>query len=122
MMRLVEYAYAAASGILITMMVWFLANDQLPMGALASAGFGLCIAMLIVQPTNVSDGMIVQISAFKVFTFVKDRPVEWCGNRYLHDMHVLSALELNEYGVHESVCLGHECRCPDSHMQRIGHE
>jgi len=122
MMRLVEYAYAAASGAFMVFMIYCLANDQSPLAALAGGGFGLCIAMLIVQPTNVSNGMIVQIPALKVFAYVNGRPVEWCGNRYLHDMHVLSALELNEHGTYESVCLGHECHCPESHMERVGKE
>lgn len=130
-MRLIDWAFAAASGAFIVLMMMFVDNDDPWWVVIAGIGFVASIAMIRIQPTNVNDGLIVRVSALDVFTFVDGRPVEWCGNKHLHNIHAwFPTHELVDetgdiWGTRDdpqSVCLGHECHLPEAHMQRIGHE
>jgi hypothetical protein len=123
----IQYAYSAASGALIIMGLDFYQTGQYWCVGFSAVGFLFALYCLWLQPSNVDDGLIVHRSALTVFAFVHDRPVVWCGTRRLHDMHVHSQQEpvsnttlfANERDV---VCLGHECHCPDVHMQKVGQE
>jgi hypothetical protein len=127
MMRFWEYVYAACSGAFIVLASLFIERDDPVWVVVSVIGFIACMAMIKIQPTNVNDGLIVRRSALTVFSYVHDRPVVWCGTRHLHDMHVHSQREpVNDTTMfvreREVVCLGHECHCPEVHMQKIGQE
>ncbi len=132
MMNMAEYAYASVGGAAVIMGSDFIGRDQPWYAVAAFVVFGITVCLLRMQPTNVSDGVIVRVSALDVFTFVNGRDVKWCGTKHLHNIHswtsnvTIKPGDVNhtfyvERGT-DVVCLGHECQCPESHMQRIGHE
>lgn len=107
-----QYTFSAASGALVIMGIdFYIRGDYLEMTA-AILVFLLALWMIHLQPSNVTDGLIVQVDPLRVHDFVDGRDIQWCGNSYLHDMHVIG----DEHW--DTVCLGHECHAPDAHMPR----
>ena len=108
-----EYTYAAGSGALVIMGIDFYNQGAYWEMVAAILTFLLSLWMIGLQPTNVSGGMIVQLDPFEVFQFVDGRDIEWCGNKALHNMHVIG----DDHW--DTVCLGHECHVPHVHMKRV---
>lgn len=108
----VQYALSAASGALVFMGLDFYMMQAYGEMALAIVVFLLALWLIRLQPSNVTGGLIVQVDPLRVHDFVDGRDIQWCGNSYLHDMHVIG----NEHW--DTVCLGHECHSPEAHMTK----
>lgn len=122
-----EYGYSAASGAFVILAMDSIDNDHPWLAAMSVIGFLVAVWLVRLQPSNVNDGVIVHVDARDVTTFVDGRPIAWCGNRELHNLHTW-------FPTHElvdetgdiwatrddpmSVCLGHECHCPDAHLEK----
>lgn len=129
MTRFMEWLCTTVGGALLVMaMVVYLNGDTLN-ACVALAGFVVSAYLWYVQPSNVEGGLIVQVPTPKVTAFVNGRTVQWCGNSYLHDLHVWSPAPLGAPAQGDTVpsawittlrpevaCLGHKCRTPESHM------
>ena len=118
MMSPMQYAYAAASGAVVVMGLDFYLQGLYLEMTLAALVFLFSLWMCYIQPSNVEGGLIVQLDPFKVHQFVADREIHWCGNKILHDMHAHYVLDKGA-PAYPVVCLGHDCKLPEVHMERV---
>lgn len=116
MMRTVDYGLSAVSGAFVIVGADAYTAHHPWLAVFAAVGFVIAVWLVRLQPTNISDGLIVRVSARDVNTFINGRDVQWCGNKDLHNIHAWS--DWDWFPVEKrTVCLGHECLCPESHMK-----
>lgn len=116
-MKLLDYGLAALSGAFAIEIADAYNAGHPWLAVFAAVGFIAATWLARIQPTNVNDGLIVRVDAHDVSTFIDGRDVQWCGKEELHNIHAWSDWDWCPTG-ERAVCLGHDCACPVTHMEK----